>query len=119
MGLGTATGGVCYASQAEAASMWCASVNAGTSAGLLTCKSVNTALPDTSGGLATFNWTRQTVDGGGTRTTSTVSGQQLLGCETYDVAYFEPVITAFIGALVAILCARWLINFFRSDRETV
>ena len=119
MSLGTATNGVCYASQAEAAGMWCASVNAGTSAGLLTCKSVNTALSTEGGGAATFSWTRQTVDGAGVKSTSTVSGQTLPSCETYDVAYFEPVTTAFIGALVAILCARWLVNFFRADRETV
>lgn len=99
--------------------MWCASVNASTSAGLLTCKNLISSLPSDVGGNASFTWTRQTVDGAGNKTQSNVTGQILQACETYDVEYFEPVMSAFIGALVAILCARWLINFFRSDRDTV
>lgn len=99
--------------------MWCASVNASTSAGLMTCKTLVTSLPADAGGQASFTWTRQTVDGSGNKSQSNVTGQILPACETYDVEYFEPVISAFIGGLVVVLCARWLINFFRNDRDTV
>lgn len=115
MGQGTATGGVCYSNQLEAAQMWCSSVNAPTAVGQMTCKSLVTNLSSTEGGPASFTWTRQTVDGAGNKSQGNVTGQLLPGCETYGIDYWHPYIVAFVGAAIALLA--WQLLYRSLDRE--
>lgn len=115
---GTASVGQCHETPAQAASLWCASIQAGTSAGVLTCQSVSSLVPAADGSL-TFKWQRRLTAPDGTTSSSQVSGQVLQGCESFDFAYYEPALTAFTGAMVAILCARWLYRFFMADKEVV
>lgn len=116
---GTAFGGTCYASQAEAAAMWCSATSGTVSGGVLSCQAVKTALPTTAGGPATFTWTKRFVPSSGTATSADVNGQNLPGCEPYDFEYFSPLLGAFIAASVAILCARWLHKLFAVDKEAL
>lgn len=39
-------------------------------------------------------------------------------CETYDLAYWAPLWPVYIAALVTILCAKWLLSYFRT-RESL
>lgn len=116
---GTAFGGTCYASQAEAAAMWCSATSGTVSGGVLSCQAVTTTLSSTTGGLATFTWTKRFVPTSGTATSVAVTGQQLPSCEPYDFAYFSPLLASFIAAAVAILCARWLHKLFAVDKEAL
>lgn len=116
---GTAFAGTCYASQAEAAAMWCSATSGTVSTGVLSCQAITTALSTTTGGVATFTWTKRLVPTSGTATATAVTGQQLPSCEPYDFAYFSPLLAAFITAMVAVLAARWLYRLFTQDRESL
>ena len=117
---GTAFGGFCYATQFEAAAMWCAALNGVTPSGVVTCSALANPLPSqVEGGASSFNWKMRVTNTSGV-TTNLVIGQQLLqSCEPYDFAYYSPLLAAFTAAVVAISAGRWVYRLFTQDRETM
>lgn len=111
MSTGSQAGGsACYPTQVDAATAWCASMQGVTSAGVLSCSSVSGA--GLEGGAGSFSWVRRLVASDGQVTTSTVDGQPIFACETYDAAYWAPYYSAFFAALVVIAAGRLLYRVF-------
>jgi hypothetical protein len=111
MSTGSQAGGsACYPTQVDAATAWCASMQGVTSAGALSCVSVSGAAQ--VGGSGSFSWVRRLVDSSGQVTTSTVEGQPIFACETYDFAYWSPYVVAWGAGLLAVVAARLVYRVF-------
>lgn len=101
----------CYPTQLEAMQAACSSVAAfGSDGSRTTCNSVVMTGPapsSTSGGNfpGKLLVTTARPDGTSTQIAPTVPVQ---ACERYDYAYFEPLVGAFVAALVAIVAARMI-----------
>lgn len=64
------------------------------------------------------------VDAGGpvnfamAMSSGTAAPSWLPGCETYDVAYFTPHLSAYFAAMVAVLCVKFIhARFFRNPES--
>lgn len=103
MAEGTAHGGSCYSTQAEAATYLCSSLQGISSAGAVSCVGVTGASPSFGGG-GSVSLTLRTSSGG-TSTDQSV-GVPLLSCETYGIDYWEPYIGAWVLACLAVIGAK-------------
>ena len=107
MTIGTASAGVCYANQAEAAARFCATVVGTTSAGVVSCDGVDgsATISSEAGGALTLPYVLRVEPATGSATTR-VATAELQACERYDLGYWSPWLTAWVLALAAILGAR-------------
>lgn len=110
---GSAHGGSCFDTLAEAAALRCSTLDGVYTSGTISCASVGTLTPGTrGGGSAVLNMRRYTNTGAATNYTQ---ASQFVACEPYGTAYWADIWPTFITTLVVILCARWLFNFFRAQ----
>jgi hypothetical protein len=116
MAEGTAQGGACWSTQAEAAAMFCSAVGGTASSGTRSCVGVSEGPSATAGGPLTFSYTLR-VDGAAA-SDAAVAGY-LPGCETYGVDYWAPVLSLFALALIALACAKFVARPFLNDRYGV
>lgn len=110
MAVGTASGGSCYATQAEAARMFCSSLGGVSSAGVVTCADVAN-VSTTAGGPVTASLTFRTQPSSGAAT-SVVSPVQFQRCETYGLDYWAPAQALWIAAVILIATSRSVIKRF-------
>lgn len=103
MALGTAHGAQCYATQAEASAMACSALNGVSAAGAVSCVGVAGA-SSSSGGGASVTFTVRTLGQAGVIDAS--MPVELMGCETYGVDYWQPLLGAWVGAAIAIVAAK-------------
>lgn len=107
MAEGTAHALTCHATQAEAATAFCASVVGVSSSGAITCDGADASavLSTAQGGSVELPWVLRVEPASGTATTR-VATTQLHACERYDLTYWQPYIGAWVAVLIAILGAR-------------
>lgn len=119
MSEGTAVGGVCYASQSEAASRFCSDVYAIGPTGFQSCAGADPSavLSPTHGGSASFPWVLETVDSSGAVVQQVVT-TYLQSCERYDLAYWSPTLALWFVAMVSVFAARFPVRrFFTRDHD--
>jgi hypothetical protein len=108
MSVGSYFAQVCYPSQADALSAACSSVfRVEADGSSVRCTGLASGASSSDGGAfaGTLNLTFTHADG------STATGTQAVlvqACERYDAAYWAPVISAWVAAMVAIIAAKTL-----------
>jgi hypothetical protein len=104
------SGAVCYPTQDQALAAECSGLGAVDAAGAaITCTGAVAGASTTLGGsyLGTRNLRKTSAAG---VVTTITRPAQVLSCERYDSAYFSPLISAWVAALVAIIAARFLLT---------
>jgi hypothetical protein len=112
------SGAVCYPTQSEALAAECSGLGAVDAGGAaITCTGVAAGASTSLGGsyLGTLNLRKTSSLG---VVSNITRPSQVLACERYDSAYFAPLISAWVAALVAIVAARFLLTRVFS-RETL
>lgn len=110
MATGTAFGGQCYATQAEAVAMWCSSIAGVSSAGVMSCRSTS-VVSSSTGGAVSFQATIRTQPQTGSHVdVVTLAGAQ--ACETYGLDYWAPYQAAWIALVLVIATGRTVIKRF-------
>lgn len=111
MATGTAFGGQCYATSAEAAAMWCSAHGGVTSAGSVVCITT-TGFSSSSGGEVSGVASLRLYPSGSTAQTNTSVGFRLQACETYGLDYWAPYQAAWIALVLVIASGRTVIKRF-------
>lgn len=114
MAEGTAFGGQCYATQLEAANMWCSSVVGVTSSGALSCVSpgTNPAPSSLVGGQIGVRPRMRFQPAAGGATQEYDGSTILRACETYGLDYWAPAQALWIAAVILIATSRSVIKRF-------
>jgi hypothetical protein len=108
MSAGSFYGQVCYPTQLEALQAACSALGAVAADGSsTTCTGVAAGPSSSVGGAYTGTLNLRKTSILGTTSTTTMS-YTVQTCERYDYAYWSPVISAWVVALVSILAARTL-----------
>jgi hypothetical protein len=113
--MGYAAGLSCLETVANAATELCAGVGGVSAQGAIACVSVGaTTAPEGEPGTAVLNLERTNEVG----VVGFSQARVLPQCELYGLDYWAPVQGVYVLALVTILCARWLLSYFRT-RESL
>ena len=110
MATGTASGGSCYETQADAARMFCSGFGGVTGAGVVTCSDV-AGVSTVAGGPVSASLTFRTQPTSGPAT-SVVGAVQFQRCETYGLDYWAPYQAAWIALVLVIATGRTVIKRF-------
>lgn len=121
MATGTSSGRMCYATQAEAAQDWCASVQVPVTmptegvGGMLTCTEIVSGASETVGGRTEIVWRSSLALPGQEPATSKMGGTVLHGCELYGLDYWEPLIPAAVTLWVAVWAINKITELFKAE----